>query len=98
MDDYRVVGEHGETYEPKPTITSFNAVLDQWELISVDKGKGLHGFGTGGREGGERKLNFLVDTGAYPARLTLARKIAAITLIVWKKGARFDANHLKQAA
>jgi hypothetical protein len=26
------------------------------------------------------------------ARLTLARKIAAITLTVWKKGARFDAN------
>ena len=68
VDDYRVVGEHGETYEPSPTITSFNAVLDQWELISVDKGKGLHGFGTGGREGGERKLNFPVDTGAYPAR------------------------------
>jgi transposase len=32
------------------------------------------------------------------ARLTLARKIAAITLIVWKKEVRFDANHLKQAA
>ena len=32
------------------------------------------------------------------ARLTLARKIAAITLIVWKKGASFDANYLKQAA
>jgi transposase IS116/IS110/IS902 family protein len=32
------------------------------------------------------------------ARLTLARKIAAITLIVWKKGARFDAEHLKQPA
>jgi transposase len=32
------------------------------------------------------------------ARLTLARKIAAITLIVWKKGARFDAEHLKQQA
>jgi transposase len=29
------------------------------------------------------------------ARLTLARKIAAITLIVWKKGVRFDAKHLK---
>ena len=29
------------------------------------------------------------------ARLTLARKIAAITLIVWKKEARFDANYLK---
>ena len=32
------------------------------------------------------------------ARLTLARKIAAITLIVWKKGARFDAEHLKPQA
>ena len=32
------------------------------------------------------------------ARLTLARKIAAITLIVWKKGVSFDANYLKQAA
>jgi hypothetical protein len=32
------------------------------------------------------------------ARLTLARKIAAITLIVWKKGASFDASYLKQAA
>jgi transposase len=32
------------------------------------------------------------------ARLTLARKIAAITLIVWKKGDSFDAKHLKQQA
>jgi transposase len=32
------------------------------------------------------------------ARLTLARKIAAITLIVWKKGARFDADQLKRQA
>jgi transposase len=29
------------------------------------------------------------------ARLTLARKIATIALIVWKKGVCFDANHLK---
>jgi transposase len=29
------------------------------------------------------------------ARLTLARKIAAITLTVWKKGASFDAQYLK---
>ncbi len=32
------------------------------------------------------------------ARLTLARKIAAITLTVWKKGERFDAEHLKAQA
>jgi len=29
------------------------------------------------------------------ARLTLARKIATIVLIVWKRGASFDAQHLK---
>ena len=32
------------------------------------------------------------------ARLTLARKIASITLVVWKKGVGFDAEHLKQQA
>ena len=32
------------------------------------------------------------------AHLTLARKIAAIVLIVWKKEVRFDANHLKPQA
>jgi transposase len=39
----------------------------------------------------------LVAKGIKPemARLTLARKIAAITLVVWKKGVRFDANYLK---
>jgi transposase len=39
----------------------------------------------------------LVAKGIRPemARLTLARKIAAIALIVWKKGVSFDAEHLK---
>jgi len=39
----------------------------------------------------------LVGRGMKPsmARLTLARKIAAITLLVWKKGVSFDAKHLK---
>jgi transposase len=49
----------------------------------------LHGFYEG-----------LLTKGMKPtmARLTLARKIATITLIVWKKGARFDAEHLKPQA
>src|SRR5207253_7765510 len=39
----------------------------------------------------------LVAKGMRPemARLTLARKIAVITLTVWKKGAAFDAKYLK---
>jgi hypothetical protein len=32
------------------------------------------------------------------ARLTLARKIATITLTIWKKGVDFDAKNLKQQA
>src|ERR1700726_4746871 len=42
----------------------------------------------------------LLAAGMKPtmARLTLARKIAAITLIVWKKGVSFDAKHLKAQA
>jgi len=42
----------------------------------------------------------LIARGMKPsmARLTLARKIAAITLLVWKKRVRFDAEHLKPQA
>jgi hypothetical protein len=32
------------------------------------------------------------------ARLTVARKIAAIVLTVWEKEVSFDANYLKQRA
>ena len=42
----------------------------------------------------------LLGKGMKPemARLTLARKIAAITLRIWKKGERFDVKHLKPQA
>ena len=42
----------------------------------------------------------LLDKGMKPemARLTLARKIAAITLTLWKRGERFDAEQLKTQA
>jgi hypothetical protein len=32
------------------------------------------------------------------ARLTLARKMAAITLTIWKKGVEFDAKQLNRQA
>jgi len=42
----------------------------------------------------------LVEKGMRPtmARLTLARKMAAITLTIWKKGVEFDAKQLNQQA
>jgi hypothetical protein len=53
------------------------------------------------REGAFQALyQGLLMKGMEPAmaRLTLARKIAAITLILWKKGAHFDAEQLKPQA
>jgi hypothetical protein len=50
------------------------------------------------REGPFREFyQALVAKGMRPemARLTLARKIAAITLTVWRKGVAFDAKYLK---
>ena len=42
----------------------------------------------------------LLEKGMRPtmARLTLARKIAAITLTIWKKGVSFDAQQLHRQA
>ena len=42
----------------------------------------------------------LVEKGMRPtmARLTLARKMAAITLTIWKKGVEFDAKPLNRQA
>jgi hypothetical protein len=42
----------------------------------------------------------LLDKGMRPemARLTLARKIAAVTLKIWKEGETFNAEHLKLQA
>jgi hypothetical protein len=42
----------------------------------------------------------LLDKGMKPemAKLTLARKMAAIALTLWKKEERFDAEHLKTQA
>jgi len=53
------------------------------------------------REGAFRDFyQGLLSKGMDPAmaRLTLARKIAVITLTVWKKGAHFDAERLKPQA
>jgi hypothetical protein len=42
----------------------------------------------------------LLEKGMQPemARLTLARKIAAIALKIWKKGEAFDQGHVKSQA
>jgi hypothetical protein len=56
LDEYRVVGDNGETYYSTTTLRAYNAALDQWELTSSDEGKGLQDFGTGHLEGGEMHI------------------------------------------
>ena len=53
LDEYRIVGDSGETYYVTNTIRAYNAVLDRWELIGMDGGNGLQDFGTGRRVGSE---------------------------------------------
>lgn len=65
------------------------AVLKDAAATSVARGGVLQSFYT-------RR----VERGMKPelARLTLARKIATLTLTLWKKGERFNAEHLKSQA
>ena len=56
LDEYRVVGDSGQTYYASSTLRAYNAVLDQWELISAERGTGLQNVGTGHRVGDEMHL------------------------------------------
>lgn len=65
LDEYRLVGDNGETYYVTTTIRNYNAVLDRWELIGMDGANGLQEFGTARRVGNEMHLEqkFGVMTG-----------------------------------
>jgi len=56
LDEYRVVGDSGETYYVTRTLRAYNANLDRWELISTNGASGLQDFGTGQRVGAEMHI------------------------------------------
>ena len=56
LDEYRVVGDEGETYYVTTTLRNWNGALDRWELIGADGGTGLQDFGTGQWDGKEMKI------------------------------------------
>jgi hypothetical protein len=56
LDEYRVVGDSGQTWYMTHTLRAYNAVLDQWELVSTEGGTGLQNIGTGRRVGGEMQI------------------------------------------
>jgi hypothetical protein len=56
LDEYRVVGDKGETYYVTTTLRNYNGALDRWELVGADGGAGLQDVGTGHWEGGEMRI------------------------------------------
>lgn len=56
LDEYRVVGDSGQTYYASSTLRAYNAVLDQWELVSAEWGTGLQNVGTAHRVGAEMHI------------------------------------------
>src|SRR5215471_11247313 len=47
LDEFRIVGNKGETYYVTTTLRAYNAALDRWELVGMDGGSGLQDIGTG---------------------------------------------------
>lgn len=56
LDEYRVVGDKGETFYVTSTLRSYNKALDRWELVGMDAGNGLQDIGTARRVGDEIHL------------------------------------------
>lgn len=56
LDEYRVVGDGGETYYVTTTLRNYNGALDRWELVGADAGSGLQDMGTGRWEGDEMRI------------------------------------------
>jgi len=56
LDEYRLVGEKGETFYVTSTIRNYDAVHDRWELIGMDDRNGLQDFGTAQRVGQEMHI------------------------------------------
>ena len=56
LDEYRIVGDKGETIYVTTTVRAYNAVLDRWELIGMDEGNGLNDVGTARRVGSEMHI------------------------------------------
>jgi hypothetical protein len=56
LDEYRVVGDKGETYYVTTSLRNYNSVHDRWELVGADAGTGLQDMGTGRKVGAEMHI------------------------------------------
>ncbi|MCU1246476.1 MAG: hypothetical protein JWN02_2386 [Acidobacteria bacterium] len=56
LDEFRIVGDKGETWYVTSTLRSYNATLDRWELVSMEADSGLQNVGTGQKVGPEMHI------------------------------------------
>jgi hypothetical protein len=56
LDEYRVVGDAGETFYVTTTLRNYNKALKRWELVGVEAGNGLQDTGTAKRDGAEMHI------------------------------------------
>jgi transposase len=95
--EYQIVGGQVVRSKKQLNIRGLNANHNH-DLKSLFKSAAL----TASTSGGPLRDHYaaLLGKGMKPtmARLTLARKIAAIVLALWKRGGIFDAQHLKSQA
>jgi hypothetical protein len=56
FDEFRVVGDNGETFYVSSTVRAYNAAAGRWELVGMEGGGGLQDFGTGNRVGSEMHI------------------------------------------
>ena len=95
--EYRYTAGQLQPARKPPALRGLN-VNHNHDLKSIFKGAATQASAAGDPLGDFYKN--LLAKGMEPpmARLTLARKIAAIVLTIWKKGERFDPAKLKQQA
>jgi hypothetical protein len=68
LDEYRVVGDNGETWYVSSTLRAYNGVLDRWELVSAEGATGLQDVGTGRKVGDDmRYFNIRPDRFSWRA-------------------------------
>ncbi|HEX9631795.1 MAG TPA: hypothetical protein VGA02_04955 [Gemmatimonadales bacterium] len=56
LDEWRIVGDSGETTYVTTTLRAYNAVAERWELVGMDAGNGLQDVGTGRKVGTEMHI------------------------------------------
>jgi hypothetical protein len=95
--EYRVTGDQLQRAKRQPSLRGLNENHNH-ELKALFKSTATRASTAAGPFGDFYAA--LLATGMRPtmARLTVARKLAAIVLTIWKKGERFDPEHLKRQA